>query len=228
MHIRNILRIRASWLGVLAASLMMTQPTLAGVNELTHDLNRTVQSGDQITMVIWMPTQFWDEVLKANAAALPDEARKQMLAMLEDYSVVGVLRGKIALGGMTEMKTKEELLKNLKLESNGKTIEPLAPEAVGQGAQLLLGQIKPAMASIAGPMGKSIEFVVYPARVDGKMQIDAAQPGKLKVTLYDQTFEWRLPLGGLLPPRVDSKTGEVFPGNYEFNPFTGQKLATKP
>jgi hypothetical protein len=228
MQIRNIPRVRATWLGVLAAWLMMTQPVLAGVNELTRDLNRTVQSGDQITMVIWMPTQFWDEALKASAAALPEEARLQMLAMLEDYSVFGVLRGKIGAGGLSEMKSKEELLKNLKLESNGKAIEPLAPEAVGPGAQMLLGQIKPAMASLAGPMGKSIEFVVYPAKAGGKLQIDAAQPGKLKVTLYDQAFEWRLPLGSLLPPRFDSKTGEEFPGNYEFNPYTGQKLGAKP
>ena len=222
-------RNRSAWMGVFAALLLATPlSALADLSALTRDLNRTVQNGDQMTMVIWMPTPFWDEVLKANAAALPAEARQQMISMLEDYSVVGVLRAKVGVGGVSDVKSKDDLLKNLKLESNGKLIEPLAPEAVGQGAQLLLGQIKPAMASIAGPMGKSIEFVVYPAKVDGKMQIDAAQPGKLKVTLYDQTFEWRLPLGGLLPPRVDSKTGEVFPGNYEFNPFTGQKLATKP
>jgi len=229
MQKRRIPRTRATWLGVFAAWLMATPlATFAGVNELARELSRTVQGGDQLTMVIWMPTQFWDEVLKASAGALPAEARQQMLAMLEDYSVVGVLRGKVGAAGMTEMMPKEELLKNLKLESNGKTIEPLAPEAVGPGAQLLLSQIKPGIAAVAGPMGKSIEFVVFPAKADGKLQIDAAQPGKLKVTLYDQVFEWRLPLGGLLPPRVDSKTGEEFPGNYEFNPYTGQKLGTKP
>jgi len=222
-------RNRSAWLGVFAAWLLATPlSALADLSALTRDLNRTVQNGDQMTMVIWMPTPFWDEVLKANAAALPAEARQQMISMLEDYSVVGVLRAKVGVGGVSDVKSKDELLKNLKLESNGKVIEPLAPEAVGQGAQLLLGQIKPAMASVAGPMAKSIEFVVFPAKADGKLQIDAAQPGKLKVTLYDQNFEWRLPLGSLLPPRVDKKTGEEFPGNYEFNPFTGQKLAPKP
>ena len=37
-------------------------------------------------------------------------------------------------------------------------------------------------------------------------------------------MRYRLPLGSLFPPAVDPKTGESFPGNYHFNPFTGDKL----
>ena len=32
----------------------------------------------------------------------------------------------------------------------------------------------------------------------------------------------------LLPPKFDQDTGEKFPGNYLFNPYTGRKLATQP
>jgi hypothetical protein len=38
-------------------------------------------------------------------------------------------------------------------------------------------------------------------------------------------FRYRLPLGSFLDPAVDVKTGETFPGNYHFNPFTGSPLS---
>jgi hypothetical protein len=31
-----------------------------------------------------------------------------------------------------------------------------------------------------------------------------------------------------LPPAIDPKAGDSFPGNYHFNPFTGTKLAPAP
>ena len=37
-------------------------------------------------------------------------------------------------------------------------------------------------------------------------------------------FIWWIPLGSLLPPKYDSETGEKFPGNYNYNPFTGIRL----
>jgi hypothetical protein len=30
-----------------------------------------------------------------------------------------------------------------------------------------------------------------------------------------------------MPTRIDKKTGEEFPGNYLFNPYTGDKLGTR-
>jgi hypothetical protein len=66
--------------------------------------------------------------------------------------------------------------------------------------------------------------VVFPAKADGKPLIDALQTGSVQVSLYDQTYRFRTPLGSLLPVKVDAKTGEEFPGNYSFNPFTGEKL----
>ena len=47
------------------------------------------------------------------------------------------------------------------------------------------------------------------------------------MTLGDATYRWRLPLGSLLPPRYDAKTGEKFSGNYLYSPFTGKELTTK-
>ena len=70
-------------------------------------------------------------------------------------------------------------------------------------------------------------MVIYPSKEGDQKLIDPLKPGSFKYTLYEQTFTWRLPLVSLLPPKVDPKTSEEFPGNYEFNPYTGEPLRAK-
>ena len=83
------------------------------------------------------------------------------------------------------------------------------------------------LASTLGQLGQSIELVVYPAVVDQHRLIDPLKSGTFQFALYDQTFHWRLPLASLLPKKVDPKTKEEFPGNFDYNPYTGGKLGTK-
>lgn len=198
-------------------------PAFAGVAEILRDTQRTTQANGEITMVMWMPQQFWEESMKSNPA-LTAEGRAQVLAPLAQYALFGVMRARLGAGGVSDVQPKAELLKNLKLEVNGKVVQPVAPEAISPGAQVLLASIKPAMGAMGGAVMQGMEFVVYPAIAEGKPLIDALQPGTLQVSLYDQVYRFRTPLGSLLPVKVDAKTGEEFPGNYSFNPFTGEKL----
>ncbi|HMA12241.1 MAG TPA: hypothetical protein VKO83_10155 [Steroidobacteraceae bacterium] len=215
---------------VLASALALcaiAPPTgVAGVADIMREVQRMTQANGDITMVIWMPQQFWEESMKGNPALTP-EGRAQVLAPLADYALFGVMRAKVGAAGLTDIQPKAELVRNLKLEVNGKAVQPLAPEAIAPAAQLLLSTMKPAMASMGGAAMAGMEFVVFPAKADGRPLIDAMQAGTLQVSLYDQTYRWRTPLGSLLPVKVDSKSGEEFPGNYSFNPFTGDKLGTR-
>lgn len=198
----------------------------ANAQELVRETQRTSTDGGHLTMVWWMPQVFWEESLKANPA-LPEELRNQFLATLSDYTIVALLRASPGLAGLTDVQPKEELLKNTRVAIGGKTVEALAPESISPGAQLLLAQLKPALGSMAGQIGENLEFVVYPGKADGRFLLDAAKEGSFEVSLYEQTFTWRLPLGSVLPPKVDGKTGEQFPGNYNYNPYTGGRLEAK-
>jgi hypothetical protein len=215
-------------LSTLLAGLLLAPvaPGFAGVAEILRDTQRTTQANGDITMVMWMPQQFWEESMKGNPA-LTAEGRAQVLAPLAEYALFGVMRAKVGVTGISDVQPKAELLKNLKLEVNGRVVQPLAPESISPGAQVLLSTLKPAMTAMGGAALQGMEFVVFPAKADGKPLIDALQPGTLQVSLYDQTYRFRTPLGSLLPVKVDAKTGEEFPGNYSFNPFTGDKLGVR-
>ncbi len=217
---------RTHLVSVLFSWFLISAGTLhaADVQELVRETQRTTTTGGQVSMVWWIPVQFWEESLNSNPA-IPPDARAQVLGALADYTVIGVLRAGAGLGGLTNVIPKEELVKNLRVEIDGKVVEPLAPEKVSSTAQLLLLQMKPALGAIIGQVGQSLEFVVYPAKENGKALVDPAQPGNLAITFYGESHKWRLPLASLLPRRKDPKTGEDFPGNYNFNPYTGGKLA---
>jgi len=211
----------ATMLGWLAMSV---PAAAADVQDIMHDTQQMTMEDGQMSMVWWIPVQYWDESIKTNPN-VPDAARAQVVDAMSDYAVFGLLRARPGAAGLGDVQSKEELVKNLHLEMNGETIQPLTPEQIAPATSLMLAQLKPALAAGIGQFGKALEFVVFPATVDGKPLIDATQPGELTATFYGKEHRWHLPLGSLLPPKVDKKTGEQFPGNYKFNPYTGKKLA---
>ena len=81
--------------------------------------------------------------------------------------------------------------------------------------------------SMLGQLGQNMELVVYPAMAGEQRLNDPLKPGTFRFTVYDKTFRWRTPLASLLPKKVDPKSKEEFPGNYEYNPYTGGKLRVK-
>jgi hypothetical protein len=211
----------------LGALWMVCGATSAGVQELVQETQKSTTVDGQVSMVWWMPQEFWDESLKASGAAVPEEMRTQILTLMANYNIIAVLRGRTGALGLTDVQPKAEMQKNISLESGGKVIAPLAPEQLDPGAQVLLAQLKPGLAATIGQMGQAMEFLVYPGQAEGSRLIDPVKAGELKVVFYGQTHRIRLPLGSLMPLRVDGKTGEQFPGNYQFNPFTGDKLTTR-
>jgi hypothetical protein len=198
----------------------------ADLLDLVRETQRFSNVAQQLTMVWWIPQEFWELSMSGSPDATP-EGRAQVIATLEDYQIVALLRAKAGIGTITDVQPRTNLLNNAWFEIGGKVIEPVAPEAITPGAQVMLGALKPALAGVLGTFGHSIELVIYPAKQGNVRLIDPSKVGSFQYTLYDQTFRWRMPLGSLLPKKFDPKTDEEFPGNYQYNPFTGGKLGTK-
>jgi hypothetical protein len=211
----------------LAIALVMSAGARAvELQDLIKETQRSAHESGQVTMVWWMPQAFWTESLNASPA-LSAEGKAEATKALEDYTFFAVMRAKTLFGGgLGDSPTREELLKNVRLEVAGNVIEPLPPESLAANTQALLMSFKPALARIAGQVGQNMQIVVYPAQKDGKALLDPTATGGFKYTVYDKTFTWRLPLGSLLPPKFDPKTHEQFPGNFLFNPYTGTKLGS--
>jgi hypothetical protein len=80
-----------------------------------------------------------------------------------------------------------------------------------------------------GSFGLHLGFILFPATdKEGRATVDPTKEGAFVVHVGEVEVRYKLPLGSLLPPAIDPKTRESFPGNYRFNPFTGTKLSPAP
>jgi hypothetical protein len=210
---------------LILALAIATQARGTDLQQLIRETQRMSQASQQLTLVWWMPQALWEATFSRSAALAP-EGRAQMLAVLDDYMIFAIARAKVTMSGL-DAQSKSEMLDNARLEIGDKTIDPVAPESLTPAAQVILASFKPALAGMMGKLGQSVEMVIYPSKQGDQRLIDPLRPGSFKYTLYDQTFVWQMPLVSLLPAKVDPKTNEEFPGNYEFNPYTGQPLRTK-
>jgi len=210
----------------LVLALGCVAPALADdIREFVHETQQLVSTAQQMTMVWWIPAEFWDLSMASNPNVTPQIAQ-QVREAFHDYQVFALLHGNVGLQGLTDTAPRADLLANSRLQVGDKVIAPLAADQVPSGVQAILGAMRPLLSGMLGKLGQSMELVVYPAAAGGQRLNDPKANGAFQFVLYDQTFRWRTPLASLLPKKVDPKSKEEFPGNYLYNPYTGDRLST--
>ena len=214
-------------LAALAVGLVLTRPASAVVmQEFMHETQQTNTVAQQLTLVWWMPPEFWDLSMGTNPNLSPTTVA-EIHEIFRDYQVFAVVRVKTVIGGLSDLQTKEELVSHCSFTVAGKAIAPIAPDRLPGGMQTMIGALRPMLSNMMGQLGQSMELVVYPGAQDQKKLLDPLKAATFDYSIYDQTFHWHLPLASLLPKKVDPKTHEEFPGSYDFNPYTGGKLSSK-
>jgi hypothetical protein len=114
-------------------------------------------------------------------------------------------------------------------DSHGAKYSPLPLDSVAEDIRNLIQVMRPLLSNMMGAMGQHMEFLVFASKDKaGNLIADPMRDGSLTVHLADVALRYRLPLGSVLPPSLDPKTAESFPGSYRFNPYTGDKLVQRP
>lgn len=201
-----------------------TSPDGVDQSALMHDLTLTRNADGRMTMAMWLPDEFWKAAFR-QSGKLTDSAIADYVAVLHPYILVAVLD---AQQGLTTLRytDADTLMDEVTIEdSRGATYKPLAPDGVSEEMRNFTQLMKPFMTNIMGAMGQHLEFLMFPsADAAGHSIADPRADGSLTVHLTNMVLRYRLPLGSILPPAQDPKTGESFPGSYHFNPYTGGKL----
>ena len=179
------------------------------------------ESSDMV-VVWWIPVEIWDLTLQ-NQPGMSEEQRREFTKALDGYTLFAVIACDVgAFGGLTP-RGRSVILENTKLEVGNHVVAPLTAAEISADATNFMLMMRPVMASMLGQLGQSMEFIFYPN--SGDSTINANKEGSFTFAAFGEKYEWHLPLGSLLPEKVDPATGEKFPGNYHYNPFTGAKLA---
>lgn len=207
--------------GAALASRSIAPPSLDDETTQTH------QDGTHIAMAIWVP----NEVFRKAASDLDPAAVKQVAEALKGYAIVGIVDVNItAPEGNVVPVGRAGMLASTRLRLGERAPLPILqgkdlPPVVSAAAEVF----KKMMAGMVGKLGDSMEFVVFKdADEHGISLADPRGSGVMTLTFDKETFVWSLPLVSVLPLHVDRATGDTFPGDYEFSPFTGHKLEAAP
>ena len=192
---------------------------------LLRETQKTSQTAGQLTMIWWLPEQFWQAAAaKSNpAGAVQSDA---LMKVMRRYTLIAVVDGQVGpLGGIT-YKSEELVRSSVTLkDSMGVSYPPLADTAIDADMRILLQLFKPVVANVAGPLGQNMHMLVFPSTGKGGQPLaDAKSTGFFLVIVSGKEFKYTLPLASVLPFRYDAVTGEQFPGTYNFNPITGARL----
>lgn len=212
-----------SWsLLAIAAEPTPLPPERIQINQLTNETQQSSSSKDTLDLVWWLPPQFWLASSRDDDRA----AMTEIAALFQKYTVVAAVNGKIGKLGIDGFMNEDELRQALVvLGADGKEYRPIAPDKLDPKVTMVFGILKPILGSMIGQLGNNLHFYVFPGKgKDGKPLADPLAPGTLTVQLGEARYDFTTPLGSLLTPQHDPRTGQKFPGNYRFNPYTGSQL----
>lgn len=219
-----------------AGIVLLLQPGLShaqskiDLQSLIHETQRMSQSTDELTLVWWVPEQFWRASIGKSATQLTQAQIEEFLKVIRPYTMVIAVCGTTGpFAGMT-YKPASEIRSSIKLkDADGKTYSPLGDDVVDQDTKNFLEMLKPLFKSMIGPLGENMNFVLFPSRSpDGPSIADPAKKGSFSVLLANEEFKWRLPLDSILPAKQCPTCKEECRGSWSFCPWCGTKLASDP
>ncbi len=193
-------------------------------NQFIRETQKNSSDGKKISLVWWIPIEFWDITLHNNNT-LSEEQIIKFMETLKSYSIFAVIDGEVSgFGGFT-YESVDSISQNIVLiDNDNKNFKPLKYEALDAFLQNLLSVFKPLLKNSMGQLGENMNFFVFPD-IDGNKRISNPYlKGCVTIKIKDKEYKWRTPLGTLMPQKVCPKDGELMNGAWEFCPWDGEKL----
>jgi hypothetical protein len=183
------------------------------------------RAGDRLTMVWWVPEEFWRSAFATDRLVDP-EGTEEFLAAIRPYVIFGTLDGTFGPAGPSDFLDGSTLRKLVVLrDESGTEYAPLGREQISPDAQILGAVMKPAAEDLLGPVGEHMEFLYFPAQTEeGVLIADAGSRGVFSLAVGNATFEWVLPLDSVLPRKRCLIDEREMRGEWIYCPFHGIRL----
>jgi len=207
-----------------------TKTSASGDFDMSGFLHETQQSPNEAGyagVVWWIPTEFWEISLERNG--MSQEKAAQTYAPLRKYTVVAVAMGKVVIGNINWISEAEIRVSTTLHDSSGNIYQPV--QKLSGDAEGLVSVLKTVFGNMLGTMGQNIQLLFFPGT--DKMARPIADPlaeGSFSVIVTklidgkDKTFEWKLPLTTLSPPKYCPVGKERVQANWKYCPWHGVKL----
>ena len=199
-----------------------TLPVKPNLSNLMRDLQKVDQTPEQLKLILWLPDDFWTSVISNKANA--DDAVK----VLSPYVIVAVLDAKVSPFGAFTYTPESDMRRGIRIfDAAGNTYAPLEEKDFTSDLKIVIGSMRPILATALGDMGKNMAFMVFPRQgSNGKRIAVATETGSFHVRFADKDFNYRLPLESLSPQVKCVNDPELFPISYKFCPYDGTPTVT--
>lgn len=197
---------------------------------LLTDIQKTHGDQEELYLLLWLPLEYWSSSFARAGESGESKSTREMLELLSEYTIFAAVKGNPSAFGRSTYADESELRRMIRItDTAGESYQPLEPEQIDKDMRTLLQMLRPIFAKMAGSVGENAHFILFPGKNrSGRTLVDATGSGWLRVRFDNINLDYRLPLGSLLAPKRDPATGETFPGNYDYNPFTGTQLEIAP
>lgn len=211
------------------AQRLALAPQEVKLDQLLRDTQKSTLDKENVEIVWWIPPEYWIAAL-SQQPGVSAELRDEFVGMFSQFNIVATVRTGTGAQNFGSFVSQEDTLAHLVLtDPRGGAHLPLPADGLPAQLTATLDMVRPLLASVMGPLGSHLHFVVFPGRdAAGTRLVDPLDSGRLGVKTQVATYAFRLPLGSLLPPLHDPATGEAFPGDYQYNPYTGAPLQPAP
>jgi hypothetical protein len=192
------------------------------------DTQRNVIEGKRKLFLWWIPNEYWN-ISAENDPDFPSEMAEQFTQVLGEYFVVAVMDVEAGpFGGITK-RDSDKLRADIRVVlEDGQSLAALDDERLPPDVQNFFAMMKPFFGKMLGALGQSLELMAFKGtNGKGGRIVDPTASGNFSVKIGAHSFGWKLPLVSLLPPKYDPRTGEMFAGDYNYNPYTGTELKVK-
>ena len=210
---------------IILSHFAFSQDFQPSVNDLVEETQRSTGDADKLRLVWWVPVEFW-EVSLASDPSMTKEQLTEFIDVLDDYTMIGVIEGTVGPFGGITYESRNAIKEELTITSTmGTVLRPLDDDDINPDAQNLLDMLKPIFSNMLGNMGENLQMMLFEGYESGLDRVaDPKKEGVFKVQVFEETLEWKLPLGSLMPPKTCPVDGQLLNGAWLYCPWHGKKL----
>lgn len=206
-------------------NLSFAQDVKVDINALIQETQKMSQSQEEMTLVWWIPEDFWRASFEQNPNMTAAQI-EEFIQVIRPYTMVVAVDGQIGSFGGVTYESESTIRNSIRLvDSQRNNYRPLSPETIDADMTNFLSMMKPVLANIIGPLGQNMYFYLFPDKNKTGHEIaNAMKEGTFSVKLSQREFKWRLPLGSLLAPKTCPVDGEKLSGAWKYCPWHGVEL----
>ena len=163
------------------------------ISELAQDLSQSKVEDTSFTMVIWMPTVYW-EAVSQNFSAISEADIDQMILVMEPFEIFAVVNGEFDLKNSGAFKSDSYDLvaeKTHLLINSDQSLRALRHSELSEMLRRVLEIMRPMLTQMMGELGGAMHLVAFAADApDKEIDIDPASNGLIQLNVSQKQFSW--------------------------------------